>query len=202
MWSYPDPYPKVRVEEIPIPNWIAYDTYSWVFTLGAQSGTYLETAAHMFRDATTIDEVPLERMFLDAAVIQLRDVGPNEPITPAELGASEVEVHPRDALLICSGWDRKWHDEDFVANCPYITREAMDWIFDQHVSLVGADLPRFDSWQKPQLFFADFFKRDILLLAPVVNLRAVSRTRVRLIALPLKVKGVCGSPCRAVVIED
>jgi arylformamidase len=202
MWSYPDPYPQVRIEEIPVPSWIAYDTYSWVFTLGAQSGTYLETAAHMFRGATTIDEVPLERMFLDAAVIQLRDVGPNEPITAAELEASGIEVHPGDALLVCSGWDRKWRDEDFVTNCPYITREAMDWIFDQRVSLMGADLPRFDSWEKPQLFFADFFGRDILLLAPVVNLRAISRPRVRLIALPLKVKGVCGSPCRAVVIED
>jgi len=152
MWRYPDPYPEVRLEEIPVPEWIPYPTYSWVFTLGSQSGTYLETAAHMFRGAMSIDQVPLERLVLDTAVIQLREVGPNEAITADEL--------------------------------------------------VGADMPRFDSWRTPQLFFAEFFQRDILLLAPLVNLRAITKPRVRLIALPLKVVGACGSPCRAIVIEE
>ena len=70
------------------------------------------------------------------------------------------------------------------------------------ISLMGADMPRFDSWETPQGFFADFFRKDILLLRPLVNLRAITQSRVQLIALPLKVKGVCGTPCRAVVLED
>ena len=202
MWSYPDPYPKVHIEEIDMPDWIPYDTFSWVFTLGAQNGTYLETAAHMFRDAATIDEVPLERMILDASIIQLPDKEPNSAITVDELMNAAVDIRPGDALIIGTGWDVKWHDKDFISACPFFALAAMEWIFDQQVSLMGADLPRFDSWETPQEFFAEFFRRDILLLAPLVNLRAITRTRVRLIALPLKVKGVCGTPCRAVVLED
>jgi arylformamidase len=202
MWSYPDPYPQVQIEELPVPEWVPYPTYSWVFTLGAQSGTYLETAAHMFRDAATIDQVPLERLFLEAAVIHLRGKGPQEPIEAHELAAAGVDVRPGDALLVCTEWDKRWYDAGFVSDCPYFTAEAMHWIFDRQVSLMGADLPKFDSWERPQKFFAEFFSRDILLLAPLVNLWQISRPRVRLIALPLKVKGVCGTPCRAVVIED
>jgi len=202
MWSYPDPYPKVRIEEIGMPDWVPYDTFSWVFTLGAQNGTYLETAAHMFRGATTIDEVPLDRLFLEAAVIQLPDKEPSSAITVDELKNADIDIKPGEALLVSTGWDSKWHDADFVAACPFFTLEAMEWIFDQGVSLMGADLPRFDSWEAPQEFFAEFFRRDILLLAPLVNLRAIGQPRVRLVALPLKVKGVCGTPCRAVVLED
>jgi arylformamidase len=202
MWRYPDPYPEVRLEEIPVPEWIPYPTYSWVFTLGSQSGTYLETAAHMFRGALSIDQVPLERLVLETAVIQLREVGANEAITADELEGAQVDVRPGDALLVATGWGSRWHAPDFVENCPYFTREAMEWVFQREVSLMGADMPRFDSWRTPQLFFAEFFQRDILLLAPLVNLRAITRPRVRLIALPLKVVGACGSPCRAIVIEE
>ena len=202
MWSYPDPYPKVEIHEIPVPEWIPYPTYSWKFTLGAQSGTYLETAAHMFRDAITIDQVPLERLFLDAAVIRVKEKQPNEPIEAAELAGAGVEIHPGDALLIGTGWDREWRAPGFVDQSPHFTLEAMQWIFDQQISLMGADLPRFDSWEDPQEFFGDFFRRDILLLAPLVNLAAISQSRVRLIALPLKVRGVCATPCRAIVLES
>jgi kynurenine formamidase len=202
MWSYPDPYPKVEIREIPVPDWIAYPTYSWEFSLSAQSGTYLETAAHMFQDAPTIDQVPVERFFLDAAVIKVGDKQANEPIRAAELAGAQVEIRPGDALLVCTGWDRNWYDTSYVAQSPHFTLEAMHWILDQQISLMGADLPRFDSWENPQQFFGDFFRRDILLLAPLVNLGAISHSRVRLIALPLKIKGVCGTPCRAVVLES
>lgn len=202
MWSYPAPYPKVEIREIPVPDWIAYPTYSWQFSLGAQSGTYLETAAHMFRDATTIDQVPAERFFLDAAVIKVGDKQPNEPIEAAELAKARVEIRPGDALLVCTGWDKNWYDPGFVNQSPHFTLEAMHWIFDRQISLMGADLPRFDSWEDPQEFFGDFFRRDILLLAPLVNLGTISQSRVRLIALPLKIKGVCGTPCRALVLES
>jgi len=94
VWSYPDPYPKVQIEEIAMPDWVPYDTYSWVFTIGTQSGAYLETAAHMFRDAITIDQVSLERLILDAAVVSLPEKEPNEAITAAELQAAAVEVRP------------------------------------------------------------------------------------------------------------
>lgn len=201
MWSYPEPYPKVCIEELPVPDWIPYPTYSWVFRLGSQSGTYLETAAHMFREAPTIDEVPLERMVLDAAVLQLPDAAPNAAIAAADLAATGVRARPGDALLVATGWDRKWRDADFVDDCPYFRRDAMEWVFSQGVSLFGADLPRFDSWERPQLFFREFFERGILLLAPLVNLREIASTRVQLIALPLKVRGSAGSPCRAIVME-
>jgi kynurenine formamidase len=202
MWSYPEPYPKVHIEEIAMPAWIPYDTFSWVFTMGAQSGTYLETAAHMFRDAATIDKVPLDRLFLDAAVIQLSTKEPNTAITVDELRDAAGDIRPGDALLVCTGWDARWYDEDYVSACPFFTLEAMQWIFSLGVSLMGADLPRFDSWETPQEFFAEFFRRDILLLAPLVNLGAITQPRVRLIALPLRITGVCGTPCRAVVIEE
>jgi kynurenine formamidase len=40
------------------------------------------------------------------------------------------------------------------------------------------------------------FRSGALILAPLVNLAALTQPRFRLMAFPLKVRGVCGAPCR------
>lgn len=94
MWSYPDPYPKVRMEEISQPDRIPHGAYSWQFTLGVQTDTYPETAADMFRDAITIDQVLAERLFSEAVMIKVRDKGPNQPVEVAELMIAGIQVCP------------------------------------------------------------------------------------------------------------
>ena len=46
-----------------------------------------------------------------------------------------------------------------------------------------------------------FFAAERLLLAPLVNLRQAGSGRYTLVALPLNIPGVCGTPVRAVLIE-
>jgi kynurenine formamidase len=103
-------------------------------------------------------------------------------------------------LLIGTGWDAHWHATDFLQDPPHFTGEAIEWILTQQVGLLGCDSPLWDGRHDPQHFFPRFFQTDTLLLAPLVNLGAVRLPRVRLITLPLKVRGVCAAPCRAVVI--
>ena len=41
-----------------------------------------------------------------------------------------------------------------------------------------------------------------LILAPLVGLDKVTKSRVRLNVFPLKMADSCGSPCRAIIIEE
>lgn len=159
----------------------------------------------MYKDRITIDQLPLERLFLDTVVLKI-PLGSNEHITSdliqGALADEGVSLRKGDALLIGTGWDRKWNDPDYCPDPPHFTAEAIDWMLDQEVALLGADTPRFDGRSDPQNFFPKFFQRDILLLAPLVNLYAVRKPRVKLIVLPLKVVGACAAPCRAVILEE
>ena len=54
------------------------------------TGTYLETGAHILPDFITVDQVPLEELFLDCSIIKLKDKLPSEHIKVEELENSEV----------------------------------------------------------------------------------------------------------------
>ncbi len=47
-----------------------------------------------------------------------------------------------------------------------------------------------------------FKSSDIMLIEWCINLGAIVKPRVKIIALPLKVKGADGAPNRAIVVED
>jgi arylformamidase len=130
----------------------------------------------------------------------------DEAITPADLegalAATGEALRPGDALLIGTGWDRRWHAPEFVTHPPYFTAAAIDWVLERQVGLLGADTPRYDSPHDPQNFFPKFFQHDILLLAPVINLDQVRKPRGKVTALPLPLKGACASPVRALWIEE
>lgn len=206
MWAYGDPYPTPRIAEIPPPVWLDYPVYSQTVSLAVQSGTYLETAAHIDRSRISIDQAPLERCFLLPSVALWIQRGANGKISATDLqqalDASGEQLRPGDGLLVGTGWHTHWHLPDYVTDPPYFTGEAIDWVLARQVSLLGGDTPRYDSIHTPANFFPRFFQHDILLLAPVVNLDQVRKPRGKLIALPLKIKGACASPVRALWVEE
>lgn len=206
MWAYDPPYPTPRIEQIPPPDWVEYKVYSQTVHMAVQVGTYLETAAHMDPNAMTIDELPLERCYrLDALCLWI-PTGADQAITPDALNAAcrsaNVTPRAREALLVGTGWDKHWHKADYGTNGPYFTAGAIDWVLEHDFSLLGGDMPRYDSPQNPQNFFPKFFSHDILLLAPLVNLDQVRQPRGKLTALPLKIQKACASPVRALWIEE
>ena len=94
----------------------------------------------------------------------------------------------------------------------YDTANCMDYMGME--SWWGQD-PRPKNWPSPEakaflkgMQFSgqsgtlDILGNDIMLLGGIVNLGAVAGRRVKLIALPLKLKGLGGGPVRVVVIEE
>lgn len=206
MWSYGDPYPAPLIKQIPPPDWLDYPVYSQTISMAVQSGTYLETAAHMDQSRMPIDQLPLERCYMIDAVSLWIPREANQPIRIADLEQalqeSLIELKPGDALLVGTGWDKQWNAPNFVTDPPYFLAEAIDWVLDHQLALLGSDTPRYDSPHDPQNFFPKFFQSDILLLAPLVNLGKVGTVRGKLTALPLKIQEACASPVRALWIPE
>ncbi len=202
MWSYPEPYPPVVVEELPIPEWIEYPTYSWSFSLGCQSGTYLETSLHVDRNGPPLVDVPVEDLFMRPAAVIRIGVEPLRRIEVEQLIEAAPQIHPGDAVIVATGWGLRWREPDFVDNCPYFSHDSMYWLLDRKPFVFSADMPRFDSWDDPQEFFGRFFDQGVLLLAPMCNLEQIRVDRGHIVALPMKVEQACAAPCRTLFIED
>lgn len=206
MWSYGDPYPAPRIEQIPPPNWLDYPVYSQTVSMAVQSGTYLETAAHMDQSRITIDQLPLARCHMVDAVSLWIPREANQPIAASDLRntlkSANINLEAGDALLVGTGWDKQWHADNFVMDPPYFLAEAIDWVLENDLALLGSDTPRYDNPHDPQNFFPKFFQSEILLLAPLMNLDQVGTARGKLTALPLKIKNACASPVRALWISE
>lgn len=205
MWEYGEPYPKVEITQVSsVDDETAYAEYkvnAYKITFSSSSGTYVQTSAEMFKGKPTVDQIPLERLILETSVIKIPK-GPRGVITVDEIEKTGVDIKKGEGLIVATGWEKFWNKENFVKESPHFTPESMDWVLNKGISLLAGDMTIYDDYYNPTGLLKNLFSRDVLVVAPLVNLDKIRRKKIKLIALPLKVKGVSGCPCRVIAIEE
>lgn len=201
MWSY-----APMIDDIPPfehSRWATIEERGYEadwFAMPTLAGTYLETAKHLFADAPSIDQIPLERFFVPATIARIPR-GPREHVTVADLEAAISKLDPGDALLVSTGWEKHRGEADtFVMQSPHFDLDAMQWMVDRGISILGGDMPCFDDpvGDEGQGVNTVLFGSGALILAPLVALESTPATRGQLTVLPIPLVGSCGAPCRAV----
>ena len=204
MWQYCPEHPGAEISELPHPAFLPpeYPVYLQKFVISGQTGTYIETRAHVDKAAEPVTAMPLSEFYRPAVVIDVGRKTTNERITVEDLERANVDLRPGDAALICTGWDRKWRDADYVEGSPFIGREAALWLIERRIGLLGSDFPRFDYVPAMEFPWPEFWEKVNLVLAPLTNLEGLSGRCGNLIAFPLKIEEACASPCRAAIIME
>lgn len=210
MWSY-NVLPSLRAS---LPDFVSetvttvkdngFESFRFLFS--SLSGTYMETGGHLIEGAPPLSVVPVAGFIRPAVICHLPRKGARELIRRAELEAHCPPLHEGDALLIECGWGSQWRSPRYVLDGPSYHSDCTPWLLSQPISLIGADVPCMQAyWAAPGSpessagVLLELFKKDVLLLAPLVNLDTVAVTRAELIALPTNIVGVSGAPCRAVL---
>ena len=205
MWDYRPLIPSVPLYEAKHFATIEKDGWEGTkITLATPlTGAYLETPAHRVSGSFTIDEVDPARFFPEAVVLNVSPKGPHEPVTRKELQDLGVEIKKGDAALVATGWDSRRGDPSYVTDGPYFERDAVQWLVDQGIDILAGDWAVFDNLESPQGVCDPLDAAGGMLLAPLANLTQIPRTRVKLIAVPLRLEGLCASPCRPfILVED
>ncbi|NIT57980.1 MAG: hypothetical protein GWN00_17655 [Aliifodinibius sp.] len=94
--------------------------------------------------------------------------------------------------------------EEYLANSPYLTFEATNWLINRGVKLVGIDfwsIEKHPIGPEGEPKHVLLFNRDIPLLHSLTGLAKLTRERVFFIGLPLPIAEVDSMPVRAVAIE-
>jgi len=183
----------------------SFDKEGWIahrFTLTSLTGTYLEASAHIYPDGEKLENVAIERCIRPATVFHLPYLESQLEIRQEDLAATGNEIQDGDAVIIATGWDRMWNTPNYYADSPVFSAEAVQWIVDNGASIIAADLGSYDPPGYPNRAVNILLSENRLLLYPLIHLSQITDKRPLLVALPIKIKGVCGAPCRAVVIED
>jgi arylformamidase len=166
--------------------------------LGSHSGTHMDAASHFIDDGRTIDQYPLERFVLVAHVVHL-EAGPLARIEWSDL-AGQLPAELRDrGVLLHTGWDREWGDDDAMGTHPFLTADAASRLAAAGVTLVGTDALNVDGTDEPTTGVHEvLLGADVLVVENLTNLGALAAGRpYRCAFVPLRLSGADGSPVRA-----
>lgn len=185
--------PAVRVADIG-----SYARDGWrshtVSVMVLNGTTYLETAAHIYEDQPTLDQIPPERFVSRAFVVKLE---PCDQVLPAPEDAIEGFQPEVDSILLSCGWDRRMHARDYYHASPHFSTELQGWLLAHRPSILGGDMLSFDHPQDEQMpFVREFFRLGGMILCPLVGVEELPR-QVTLCAAPMRLAGANAAPCRA-----
>jgi arylformamidase len=171
------------------------------------TATHVDAPFHFYADGRTVDEIPLERLHGQAMVIELTDKGPQQPISAKEIEDRAPGRVEDQILVLHTGWYRVWPGEGYYTTAPYLTLEAGDWLIQHKIRSLAVDLPTVDDARlvkpdKPLPVHVNILKADIPIVECLTDLDRLPAQGFVFSALPLKLKGADGSPCRAVAIVD
>lgn len=171
-------------------------------------GTHVDAPNHFVADGKGIDEVPLQSLLGAAAVVDLSDHGEAGEILGDTLEDRGRHVRPGDIAILRTDWsDQHWGTDVFWKNGPYLGASGADWLVERGVKAVVYDFSEEFVVRNPGFRGEDcivhhkILGNDIYNIEYVRGLGRISAPRVTLIALPLRLVGMDGSPSRVVALE-
>jgi kynurenine formamidase len=173
--------------------------------LYSHCGTHMDAPLHFSAGDGTIETIPLERCMGPAWVADLSDLRPRELIAVEHLGAMADRIRPNEGLLLKTGWSAYVERPQFYRdNFPRISPELAEWCVARRVRMLGVESPSVadvNCLDEVTLIHRILLASEIVIVEGLANLHALREERVLFCAMPLKIEGGDGAPCRAFAIE-
>lgn len=113
------------------------------------SGTYLDAPYHRFEDGYKIGDIPLEKLMnLTVFVVRMKD--DHNYFDVKDLEYLEKEDLRGSAVLLHSGYDKKFGTPAYEIDTPYLTPKGAGWLMERGVFFVGIDTPFIDDYVHAQ----------------------------------------------------
>lgn len=157
-------------------------------------GTYIDSRFHRYRNGQDLSQIPLERVASIPGIVLDGVVSQNRSIT---LAVDPIELNER-AVLIRTGWDKRWATESYWQPGPYLAKESLDLLIRSKPVLVGVDFWNVDDTLDPSRpAHTRLLGANILIVEHLCNLSALPRTGFRFYAVPLRIVRGASFPVRA-----
>ena len=181
-------------------------------------GTHIDAPLHFAEGRWSTADIPVERLIGPARVIDVRDQCSTDRsylLTPNDIERHEARygrIEPGDIVLVLTGFGRFYPDlKQYLGSdvrgrveglsFPGIGAPAAKVLVDREIDMVGLDSASLDHGPS-----TDFAAHRVLNganipgLENIANLETLPATGATLIALPMKIAGGSGGPCRIVAI--
>jgi arylformamidase len=149
--------------------------------LGSHTGTHIDAPKHFYRNGKTIEQLDLEQCIGRCTVVEYT----------GEITEKEV-----DNWLLAGGCERLLIKGEIV-----ITEQAAQKMVDGGVRCVGVEGLTVGSLSAPKEVHCILLRAEVVIIEGL-RMKQVQPGTYFLMAQPLKMAGLDGSPVRAVLLED
>ena len=160
----------------------------------ANTGTYLDTPFHRFRDGVDLSGLPLASVAdLPGRVVDAPAGG--RRVVPADLPDADLAGH---AVLFRTGWSRHWGTSRYFEAHPFLDGEVAQRLVAARVTLVGIDSLNIDDTEGGERpVHSALLRAGIPIVEHLTGLASLPGSGFRFFAVPVKVRGMGTFPVRA-----
>jgi arylformamidase len=167
---------------------------------GTHQGTHLDAPRHFLDAGRPVDQLDLTRCVGPATLIDLSHKRPGETIDVADFLPGESAVHPGARIVLRLGWDRVFPEPRYYTDYPGMTVALGEWLAARQIALIGMDTPSPSATQWKEVHVA-LLGAEIVVVEGLANLDQLP-SEFFLVAVPLRLRGLDGSPIRALGLSD
>jgi arylformamidase len=170
------------------------------FSISTHTGTHLDVPAHLFTGGKTLECIEAPSFFGKAARIDCRNM---QQISKTLIKDTLKHSALPDFLLFFTGWDSLWGEEKYFQGYPILDKNAAEFIASCPLKGIGIDAASFDAFNDTELRnHKILIKKNLLLIENLCNLVGLPEKEFFFSCFPLKIRGVDGSPVRAIGITE
>jgi kynurenine formamidase len=180
------------------------------FELASHVGAHLDAPARLLKGGERPDQVPLERLYGRARMIDLRWKDRNSPLQITDL--ENYSISANEILLLFVGYAQP-QDEDWPTYSP-MSVQAAQWLVSKKIKALATDMPSIGSFSRyadlmdknrpPEEVWAErlaFFQAGIPVVEGLTNLgRLMGERNVVFVGFPLAIADRSGAPMRAAAL--
>ncbi|MDP2797725.1 MAG: cyclase family protein [Methanoregula sp.] len=160
--------------------------------MSSHSGTHIDAPVHYLKSGETIDTIPLINLIGRCRVV---DVSSAKSTITAEHLAGKTDSITR--LLLKTSFSGC---NQFVENYPSLSFDASHLLTSKGICCVGIDSPSIESYNSNGTVHRELLGKGCIIIE-LLDLSAVPQGDYDMIALPLRLEGLDGSPARVVLMK-
>jgi kynurenine formamidase len=202
---------KERVTFTPVvPSKDEYTFGLTYFDLASNLGAHLDAPARLLKTGERPDQVPLERLYGRARLVDLRWKDRNSPLQITDL--ENYSITQDEILILFVGYSQP-QDEDWPTYSP-LSLQAAQWLAAKKIRALATDMPSIGSYSRyadlmdknrpPEEVWAErlaFFQVGIPVIEGLSNLgHLMGEKNIVFVGFPLAIADRSGAPMRAAAL--
>lgn len=179
-----------------VPSMIQEDCGRYLLShlhLSSHSGTHIDAPSHYIRGAACIDEIPFDKLTGDCRVLEIP--GRETEIAVSSLGPALAGA----GKILLKTWFSK--EMEFREDYPGLSPDAADALVGAGIECVGIDSPSIEPYHGDGSVHRTLLSHGIVIIE-LLALEGIIGGDYWMVALPLRLRGLDGSPCRVILRDN